>query len=82
MQISLIDNSHRAILAGNIDPDLMRENQDALSEVLSDALTADVYIEDVSQREVGNGLDPTGSDVLFYALDTNGDPIPGNDMVE
>ncbi|XP_030835701.1 protocadherin-15-like isoform X2 [Strongylocentrotus purpuratus] len=82
VKISLIDNSHRAILAGNIDPDLMRENQDALSEILSEALTADVYIEDVSQREVGNGLDPTGSDVLFYALDANGDPILGNDMVE
>ncbi|XP_063969116.1 protocadherin-15-like isoform X3 [Lytechinus pictus] len=82
LKISLIDNSHRAILAGDIDPDVMRENQNALSEILSDVLNADVTIEYVSPREVENSLDTTGSDVLFYALDAEGNPILGKNMVE
>ena len=79
----MIDNSHRAILSGDIDPATMRLYQDALSSQLSDILSADVHIEDVSQREVDEGLDPTGSDVLFYAIDPDtGDPWEGVRLVE
>ncbi|XP_071498355.1 protocadherin-15-like [Diadema antillarum] len=82
LKISMIDNSHRAILGGDIDPDTMRLHEDILAQELSTVLGAVVHIEDVGQREVGNGLDPTGSDVLFHAINDEGNPLSGSSIVE
>ena len=73
-------------MASNVPPSLLRENQALVEAALENILKAEVIIEDVGVRLYGNDLeksDPLGSDVQFYAIDTqSGGPFTTDELIQ
>ncbi|XP_033643933.1 protocadherin-15-like isoform X5 [Asterias rubens] len=84
--ISLINEDNRAIIAGNVPPTLLRNDQDLVEAALEDILDAEVVIEDVGVRNYGTSLeksDPSGSDAQFYVIDrSTGEPLTNDRIIE
>ena len=85
-QISLINEDNRAVIAGNVPPTLLRNDQDLVEAALEDILDAEVVIEDVGVRNYGTSLeksDPSGSDAQFYVIDrSTGEPLTNDRIIE
>ncbi|XP_038060155.1 protocadherin-15-like isoform X3 [Patiria miniata] len=86
VMISLINEDNRAVLVTNISPSLLGDNQALLEAALEELLGAEVVIEDVGVRLYGDDLeksDPSGSDVQFYAINTEtGEPFTTDELLE
>ncbi|XP_070544289.1 protocadherin-15-like isoform X3 [Ptychodera flava] len=82
--ISVIYNENRVILVADIPPTLIDENANKVVAMLELILNATVVLENVGPRKYGqdlNTVDPSQTDISFYAVDENDDPLTTDEIM-